>query len=275
MVGIARATAGTGRRARARLRVRHALPALAAVVLLASIAAPAAGAHGHRTAATRFGVEFRLDKGRYDSHLFHLSDTGCASKTTEEDKFSFDALYLLLLRGKAAPTLDLVDLEPSSWAWSYQVEESGCGGEPESEGTESCTDTDSFTVEPPPADGRPATVRQGSLQLDLQATSGVLIEAADGSARCESKLGFALFGPAGALYMPQMLSARVTVPLAALTKTPKPRRGGRREPDLWTKSGIHLAGADRPPLDCSPDAAGDTCDQHVQWEGSVRIFRMR
>ncbi len=248
---------------------------LAAVALMAA-ATPASGAHGGHPHARRFGVEFRLNKGEYDSHRYHVSDTGCTSKTSEEDKFNFNALYILQLpAGKAAPTIDLVDLDPANWAWSYLVEESGCGGEAESEGPESCEATEGFGVEPPPGDGPAATLRKGSLQLDLQATSGIVIEEAHGSSRCEGKLGYSLFDPAGALFMPQMLGTRVTVPLTALTKPPKRRRGAKPKPNLWTQSGIHLALAARPPLDCSPEAAGDTCDQHVSWEGAVRVFAMK
>ncbi|OJU80562.1 MAG: hypothetical protein BGO11_07535 [Solirubrobacterales bacterium 70-9] len=264
------------------------------VVLLASVVAPAvAGAHGHGTGGKRphahkpkpkhaakpakprrLGVEFVLGDGEFDSHLLHVSDTGCTSKTSEEDKFVFNALYMLQLPGgKAAPSLDLVDLDPANWAWTYTVEESGCGSEAEAEGTEHCTSAGGFRVEPPP-DGE-AIVRGDKLWLDLEVTSGVLIEEADGPERCAAKLGYPLFYPASALFMPRMLSARLSVPLADLAGTPKPRPGEKGVPDLWRKGDIHVDGADRPPLDCSPEAAGDTCDQHVRWDGRVRIFRLR
>lgn len=286
------ATAKTSAPARRRARARCLLVALVAV-LLASVAAPAAGAHGHGTGgkrshahkpkpkpapkpvkANRLGVEFLLNNGEFDSHLFHVSDTGCTSKTTEEDKFNLNALYMLQLPGgKAAPTLDLVDLDPANWAWTYLIEEAGCGGEAEAEGPEHCTADGGFKVEPPP--GGEAAVRGDSLRLDLEVTSGVLIEEAEGPERCAAKLGYSLFYPASALFLPRMLSARLSVPLAALTTTSKHRRGEKGAPDLWKKRDIHLVAADRPPLDCSPEAAGDTCDQHVRWDGTVRIFRMR
>lgn len=286
--GAERPRPGVGRRLGPRC-----LLVFLAVVLLGSVAAPAVGAHGHGAGgkhshahkpkpkpapkpvkAGRFGVEFVLTDGEFDSHLFHVSDTGCTSKTTEEDKFHVNALYILQLPGgKAAPRLDLVDLDPASWAWDYLIEEAGCGGEAEAEGPEHCTADGGFKVEPPP--GGEAAVRGDTLRLDLEVTSGVVIEEADGPERCAAKLGSSLFYPASALFLPRMLSAQVSVKVAALATAPRHRRGEKGAPDLWKERNIHLVAADRPPLDCSPDAAGDTCDQHVQWEGSVRIFRMR
>jgi len=102
----------------------------------------------------------------------------------------------------------------------------------------------------------------------------VLIAGADGSERCASRLGSSPFYPASALYLPRMLSTSVSVPLAKLAATPKPRPGGKGQPDLWTERAIGVTGADRPPLDCSAEAS-KTCDQQVKWEATVRIFRMK
>ena len=256
------------------------LLALVAVAVAATVAVPAAGAHGHKPKppqGQRFGVDFSLGNGEFDSHLIYTSDSGCFTKTTEEDAFSFDALYFLWLpKGRGAPSLTLVDHEPESWSWDYTIEEAGCGSEAEAagEGTEHCTSNGGFAVEPPSGDGPQVALRGKSLRLDLEVTSGVLIGKVNGPERCGGKLGSSLFYPASALYLPQMLSATVSVPRAALAKAPKRRPGGKGEQDLWTERGIGLALADRPPLDCSAEAS-ETCDQHVKWQGRVRIFRMK
>jgi len=114
MAASAKAAATAGR-ARGSRRLLVAL----AVVLLAAVGTargvPAAGAHGHRAGGKgphehelkpkskpkpppppkpaqgkRLGVDFSLRNGEYDSHLMCTSDTGCFTKTSEEDTFSVE-----------------------------------------------------------------------------------------------------------------------------------------------------------------------------------------
>ncbi|MGH3265280.1 MAG: hypothetical protein ACRDNS_25170 [Trebonia sp.] len=256
------------RRETARRRARTgSLIALGIVCLLGAIA-PAAIAR-HRTHKVpqhlTYKLMYTLVDGQYRSN-WSSGDLSNAETTT----FFARALYTNLEIPPRGPASSTINLKTDAPVIIGDWEAFGNGLDTNQDVVP--FDCKSGELSPDTDKDGPAHILSGpgsartALHLDVQVTPQVRIDAATGSdsasqGGCSSFDGDAAFSPLAFRLMPDMLTARVSIPLAKL-------RALRHRGDVWGVSFTDSHALVHPPADCDLDGS---CSMH--WKGEVKVTR--